>query len=273
MRRKIITFSSLCALSLCFFSYICISLTKKGVIMRIVVLTGAGMSAESGISTFRDNGGLWDRYNVEDVATPEGWARDPKLVTDFYNTRRKELLGTKPCLGHELVAKLEEHHAVTVVTQNVDDLHERAGSTNVIHVHGNLTKVCSTKSPHDPRFVEDYPLTEPIRLGDKAGDGSQLRPYTVLFGERALRMEEAQEAALHADVFVVVGTSLAVMPAADLVRYVYKEVPKFVIDPKEVMACEAVGFEAIRATAGEGMAYLVERIKKGEVNIGIKACN
>lgn len=240
---------------------------------HIVFLTGAGISVESGLTTFRGQDGLWNNKSWRFLASTEGYYKYPQDFLDFYNWRRKKLAEVEPNRAHRLIAELEREYQVTVITQNVDNLHERAGSTNVIHVHGNLTKVCSTKSPHDPRFVEDYPLTEPIRLGDKAGDESQLRPYTVLFGERALRMEEAQEAALHADVFVVVGTSLAVMPAADLVRYVYKEVPKFVIDPKEVMACEAMGFEAIRTTAGEGMAYLVERINKGEVNIGIKACN
>ena len=162
--------------------------------MRIVVLSGAGMSAESGISTFRDNGGLWDQYNVEDVATPEGWMRNPQLVTEFYNVRRKQLLEVKPCLGHELVAKLEDKHAVTVITQNVDNLHERAGSSYIIHLHGELMKVTSSISPNDPRYVKtlDEEHLE-VKIGDLADDRSQLRPFIVWFGESVPEIEKAAE--------------------------------------------------------------------------------
>ena len=262
MRRKIITFSSLCALSLCFFSYICTSLTKKGVIMRIVVLTGAGMSAESGISTFRDNGGLWDRYNVEDVATPEGWARDPKLVTDFYNTRRRELLNTKPCLGHELVAKLEEHHAVTVVTQNVDDLHERAGSSYVIHLHGELMKVTSSFSPNDPRYIKTLdPEHTEVKIGDLAGDGSQLRPFIVWFGEAVPEIDKAAEECMKADMLIVIGTSLNVYPAAGLTRCVQPGTPIYLIDPKPVSWNSDVPVHHIMKGASEGMKELMTLLK------------
>ena len=169
------------------------------------------MSAESGISTFRDNGGLWDRYNVEDVATPEGWMRNPALVTEFYNERRRQLLSAEPCQGHRLVAELERKHDVTVITQNVDDLHERAGSTNVIHLHGELMKVTSSLSPNDPRYVRTLSPDDPeVRMGDKAGDGSQVRPFIVWFGEAVPEIERAALACQEAEVFVIIGTSLNV---------------------------------------------------------------
>ena len=153
--------------------------------MRIVVLTGAGMSAESGLSTFRDSDGLWNNYNVEDVATPEGWARDPKLVTDFYNARRRELLSAKPCEGHRLVAELERKgQQVDVITQNIDNLHEQAGSTHVLHLHGELMKVTSSLAPNDPSQISTLPAGHPgVHIGDLAPDGSQLRPFIVWFGE------------------------------------------------------------------------------------------
>ena len=258
MRRKINIFSSLFALSHRFFSYICVSLTKKGAIMRIVVLTGAGMSAESGISTFRDNGGLWDQYNVEDVATPEGWARDPKLVTEFYNIRRKQLLEVKPCLGHELVAKLEEEHAVTVVTQNVDDLHERAGSSYVIHLHGELMKVTSSRSPNDPRYIKTLDAEHPeVKIGDLADDGSQLRPFIVWFGEAVPEIERAAEECAKADMLIVIGTSLNVYPAAGLTRCVPPGTPIYLIDPKPVAWNSDVPVHHIMKGASEGMKELL----------------
>ena len=178
------------------------------------------MSAESGISTFRDNGGLWEKYNVEDVATPEGWACNPKLVTEFYNTRRRELLNVQPCLGHELVAKLEEKHDVTVVTQNVDDLHERAGSTHVIHLHGELMKVTSSRHPNDPRYIKTLsPDHTEVAMGDCAEDGSQLRPFIVWFGEAVPEIDRAVEACAKAELLIVIGTSLNVYPAAGLTTW------------------------------------------------------
>ena len=203
--------------------------------MRIVVLSGAGMSAESGISTFRDNGGLWDQYNVEDVATPEGWMRNPQLVTDFYNVRREQLLEVKPCLGHELVAKLEDTHAVTVITQNVDNLHERAGSSYIIHLHGELMKVTSSISPNDSRYVKtlDEEHLE-VKIGDLADDGSQLRPFIVWFGESVPEIEKAAEECAKAEMLIVIGTSLNVYPAAGLTRCVAPGTPIYLIDPNPV---------------------------------------
>ena len=225
--------------------------------MRIVVLSGAGMSAESGISTFRDNGGLWDQYNVEDVATPEGWMRNPQLVTEFYNVRRKQLLEVKPCLGHELVAKLEDKHAVTVITQNVDNLHERAGSSYIIHLHGELMKVTSSISPNDPRYVKalDEEHLE-VKIGDLADDGSQLRPFIVWFGESVPEIEKAAEECTKADMLIVIGTSLNVYPAAGLTRCVAPGTPIYLIDPNPVTWNSNEKVHHIVKGASEGMKEL-----------------
>ena len=225
--------------------------------MRIVVLSGAGMSAESGISTFRDNGGLWDQYNVEDVATPEGWMRNPQLVTDFYNVRRKQLLEVEPCLGHELVAKLEDEHAVTVITQNVDNLHERAGSSYIIHLHGELMKVTSSISPNDSRYVKtlDEEHLE-VKIGDLAGDGSQLRPFIVWFGESVPEIEKAAEECAKAEMLIVIGTSLNVYPAAGLTRCVAPGTPIYLIDPNPVTWNSNEKVHHIVKGASEGMKEL-----------------
>ena len=225
--------------------------------MRIVVLSGAGMSAESGISTFRDNGGLWDQYNVEDVATPEGWMRNPQLVTDFYNVRRKQLLEVEPCLGHELVAKLEDEHAVTVITQNVDNLHERAGSSYIIHLHGELMKVTSSISPNDSRYVKT--LNEEhleVKIGDLADDGSQLRPFIVWFGESVPEIEKAAEECAKAEMLIVVGTSLNVYPAAGLTRCVAPGTLIYLIDPNPVTWNSNEKVHHIVKGASEGMKEL-----------------
>ena len=215
------------------------------------------MSAESGISTFRDNGGLWEQYNVEDVATPEGWARDPRLVTDFYNTRRKELLGVKPCRGHELVAKLEERHEVVVVTQNVDDLHERAGSTHVIHLHGELMKVTSSLSPNDPRYIRTLdPEHLEVKMGDLAADGSQLRPFIVWFGEPVPEIGRAAEECMKADMLIVIGTSLNVYPAAGLTRCAQPGTTVYLIDPKPVQWNSDEAVHHIMKGASDGMEEL-----------------
>ena len=178
---------------------------------NLVILTGAGMSAESGISTFRDAGGLWDKYPVEQVATPEGYAANPQLVTEFYNERRKQLLDVKPNRGHELVAELEKHFHVTVITQNVDNLHERAGSTEVIHLHGELTKVTSSWQPNNPKYIRELKPEEfEVKIGDKAADGSQLRPFIVWFGEAVPKIETAIDYCEKADIFLIIGTSLNV---------------------------------------------------------------
>lgn len=195
---------------------------------KLVVLTGAGISAESGIATFRDAGGLWEGHRVEDVATPEGWMKNPALVLEFYNQRRKKALEVKPNRGHEILAELEQYFEVTVVTQNVDDLHERAGSTHIIHLHGSLFESRSTADENLVYRIQGWALN----LGDRCEKGSQLRPNIVWFGEMVPMMEVAAQYAAQADIFLVVGTSMVVYPAAGLIHYVPIESPKFVIDPK-----------------------------------------
>jgi NAD-dependent deacetylase len=195
---------------------------------KLVVLSGAGISAESGIPTFRDSNGLWEGFRVEDVASPEGWYKDPVVVLDFYNQRRKKALEVMPNRGHEILAELENYFDVTVVTQNVDNLHERAGSTKVIHLHGSLFESRSTK---DERLV--YPIEGwELNIGDLCEKGSQLRPNIVWFGEMVPLMEVAADYARKADIFLVVGTSMAVYPAAGLINYVPYESMKYVVDPK-----------------------------------------
>ena len=195
---------------------------------NLVILTGAGMSAESGISTFRDAGGLWDQYPVEQVATPEGYVANPQLVIQFYNERRKQLLQVKPNRGHELVAELEKYFNVTVITQNVDNLHERAGSSHVIHLHGELTKVTSTLQPNNPNYIKELKPEEfEVKIGDLAADGSQFRPFIVWFGESVPMIEKAIEYVETADVFLIIGTSLNVYPAAGLLNYVPRDVPVY----------------------------------------------
>ena len=224
---------------------------------NLVVLTGAGMSAESGISTFRDSGGLWDRYPVEQVATPEGYAANPRLVIDFYNERRKQLLEVKPNRGHELLAELEQEFQVTVITQNVDNLHEKAGSTNVIHLHGELTKVCSSCNPDDPRYQRELPEDDcEVRPGTLSGDGSLERPFIVFFGESVPMISVAAEAAEQADIFVIIGTSLNVYPAAGLIHYVRPSVPVYLIDPEPSMGVGRQQFTHIQCGASEGMRKL-----------------
>ena len=216
------------------------------------------MSAESGISTFRDSGGLWEQHRVEDVATIEGYIRNPKLVLDFYNERRRQLLTVKPCRGHELVAELEKNFDVTVVTQNVDDLHERAGSTKVIHLHGELMKATSSNSPNDPRQIVTLDADHvDIHIGDKAADGSQLRPFIVWFGEAVPEIERAAEETSKADIFVVIGTSLNVYPAAGLIQFAPPEAPIYLIDPKDVPWNSVHRFRHIKKGATEGMEELI----------------
>ncbi len=229
---------------------------------KVVILTGAGMSAESGISTFRDAGGLWEQYPVEQVATPEGYEANPKLVIDFYNARRKQLLEVMPNEGHELVASLEKMFDVTVITQNVDNLHERAGSSNVLHLHGELTKVCSSFNPNDPRYIiELQPDNYEVKIGDKAGDGSQLRPYIVWFGEAVPNMTKAVDYASKADIFIIIGTSLNVYPAAGLIHYVPNKARIFLIDPKPVNVNRNIDITVINKGASEGMRELTEILK------------
>ncbi|CAN5454936.1 NAD-dependent deacylase [soil metagenome] len=218
---------------------------------RLVALTGAGISAESGIPTFRDSGGLWEGYRVEDVATPDGWRKDKLLVLDFYNQRRKKALEVKPNRGHEILAELEKDFDVTIVTQNVDNLHERAGSSKVIHLHGSLFE---SRSTLDESLI--YPINGwELKIGDKCEKGSQLRPNIVWFGEAVPLMEVAAEVASLADIFLVVGTSMAVYPAAGLIDYVDKNVPKFIVDPKvpELRNSPNLFFIAEKASVGMEM--------------------
>lgn len=225
---------------------------------KIVVLTGAGMSAESGISTFRDSGGLWDQYRVDDVATPEGYERDPQLVLDFYNMQRQNLLKAEPNEGHRLVAALEEKYKVVVVTQNIDNLHERAGSTRVIHLHGELMKATSSWNPNDSRQIITLPADDPvIELGDRAADGSQLRPFIVWFGESVPNIEPAADECETADIFLIIGTSLNVYPAAGLLNYVPASAEVYLIDPKPVDVHSRRHVHVIQKGASEGMKELV----------------
>lgn len=230
---------------------------------NLVVLTGAGMSAESGISTFRDSDGLWERYPVEQVATPEGYAANPKLVIDFYNERRKQLLEVKPNRGHELLAELEQNFNVTIITQNVDNLHERAGSTHVVHLHGELTKVTSSYQPNNPDYIKELkPEQYEVKMGDTAEDGSQLRPFIVWFGEAVPMIETAVHYTEQADIFVIIGTSLNVYPAAGLLNYVPYGVPVYLIDPKEVKINSGRQVNVIRKGASEGVYELKKILLK-----------
>lgn len=223
---------------------------------KLVVLTGAGISAESGIKTFRDSGGLWENHRIEDVATPEAWQRNPKLVLDFYNERRKQAIDSKPNDAHKVLVELEDYFEVTIITQNVDNLHEAAGSTNVVHLHGELFKSRSTKNQE---LIYDVKGTE-VNLGDKCELGSQLRPNIVWFGEEVPMMTVAVEIAAQADFFVVIGTSLAVYPAAGLIHYFRPTKPVFIIDPvmPEVSLKKNMSF--IQEKASLGAQMLKERL-------------
>ena len=225
---------------------------------KLVILTGAGMSAESGISTFRDSDGLWEKYRVEDVATPEGFAANPELVLDFYNQRRKELLQTKPNAGHFGLAALEKDFDVRIITQNIDNLHERAGSSKIIHLHGELMKAWPV---NDLNTTYDISPERPeIHLGDKDSHGNQLRPFIVWFGEPVPMIDPAIKEVESCDIFVIIGTSLNVYPAAGLLNYVRRRQPIFLIDPKEVKTYRN-DIEFIRYGASEGVKILSEKLK------------
>jgi len=220
---------------------------------RLVILSGAGMSAESGISTFRDTNGLWNNYKVEEVATPEGFAQNPQLVLDFYNQRRKELLTVEPNPGHYGLAALEKDFDVAIITQNVDNLHERAGSSRVLHLHGELMKSCSVHNLNKPYDISpDHPE---IHLGDTDANGEQLRPFIVWFGEAVPMIEPAVKIVESADIFVVIGTSLNVYPAAGLLNYVKRGIPVYLIDPNEVQTYRN-DIHVIKAGASEGVKLL-----------------
>ena len=230
---------------------------------KLVILSGAGISAESGISTFRDAGGLWDKYPVMQVASIEGYEANPELVINFYNERRKQLLDVKPNQGHILCAELEKYFDVTVVTQNVDNLHERAGSHHIIHLHGELTKVCSSYNPNDPRYIKELKPEEfEVKMGDKAGDGSQLRPFIVWFGEAVPEIETAIRYVEKADIFVIIGTSMNVYPAASLLYYVPSNADVYLIDPKDVNINTRRPITHIKKGASEGMKELLEKLTR-----------
>lgn len=225
---------------------------------RLVILTGAGMSAESGIATFRDSGGLWDKYPVEQVATPEAFHANPKLVLEFYNIRRRELLNTKPNAGHYGLAELEKDFDIDIITQNIDNLHEQAGSSRVIHLHGELMK---SRSTGDELAVYDINPEEPdLHIGDKCEKGFQLRPHIVWFGEMVPMMVEAEAIARKADIFVIIGTSMNVYPAAGLLHDVKANVPVYLIDPKDV-STNRRDIHHIKKGASEGVEELKILIK------------
>jgi len=222
---------------------------------KVVVVTGAGISAESGLKTFRDSGGLWEGYNVYDVATPEAWKRDPDMVQHFYNERRKSVLEAKPNAAHYALVKLEEKFQVTIVTQNIDDLHERAGSSRIIHLHGLITK---SQSDRNPKLTYDIPGSE-LKMGELCELGSQLRPHVVWFGEAVPMIENAAKECYEADIFIVIGTSLQVYPAAGLIDLVPAKAKKILVDPR-AMEISAKNIEMIPENAAAAVPELVERL-------------
>lgn len=225
---------------------------------KIVVFSGAGMSAESGIKTFRDTGGLWEEYRIEDVATFEAWLKNQDLVLDFYNQRRKQVMEAQPNEAHYLVAELQKHFDVQVITQNIDDLHERAGSKNVLHLHGEIMKGRSTVK-HE--LVYDLKHWE-IKTGDVCEVGSQIRPHIVWFGEAVPEMDKATELAEKADIFITIGTSLNVYPAANLIHVIEGHIPKFLVDPGDFNLDYIKNLTIIKSTAVEGMKVLSEKLNE-----------
>lgn len=223
---------------------------------RVVVFTGAGMSAESGISTFRDSGGLWEKYDIREVATPEAFHANPKLVIDFYNARRKQVLEAKPNEAHKALVKLQEKFNVQIITQNIDDLHERAGSANVMHLHGEIRKVRSTRFPE---LVYELENAEQ-KYDDVCERGFPLRPHIVWFGEMVPMMELAVEHVASADTFIIIGTSLEVYPAASLIHYAGSSIPKFYIDPNARTVDKLTNLNIITEKAGTGVPKLVEQL-------------
>lgn len=226
----------------------------------IAVLTGAGISAESGISTFRDSGGLWNNYDIEEVATPQAWQRNPDLVLDFYNQRRKQLYEVDPNAAHYALAELEKAFKVKIITQNVDDLHERAGSTNVLHLHGELKKV---RSSIDSSMIYELDGWE-LKKGDKCEKGSQLRPHVVWFGEPVPMIEPAAEISAEADIYLIVGTSLNVYPAAGLIHYAKDGIPVYLIDPKAEPVSGIRNLTVMQEKAGEAVPRLVKKMISNE---------
>ena len=227
---------------------------------HIVFLTGAGISSESGLSTFRGDDGMWANEEWKYLASSEALYNDTQKSLDFYNQLRRKVAEAEPNAAHRMIAELEKEHEVTVITQNVDNLHERAGSTHVIHLHGELSKVCSMNNR--TTCVKEYPLMTPIKIGDKAEDGSQLRPYVVMFGEYVDSRGVDTDYIRNADIFVVVGTSLKVYPAAGFIKIAHPEIPKIVIDRGEMDTCIQLGFTHFKTTAIKGMEQLMDAFKE-----------
>lgn len=225
---------------------------------KLVALTGAGISAESGLRTFRDGDGLWESYRIEEVATPEAWLANKEQVLRFYNERRRQVLQAMPNAAHQGIAALEEIYDVTVITQNIDDLHERAGSRKVLHLHGEILKM---RSERNELLIQE--IRSDIQLGDLAADGAQLRPHVVWFGEAVPQIEVAIPYLEQADIFVLVGSSLAVYPAAGLVDYVAERVPRYIIDPHVPPLPSRGNFQLIAQPATTGVAYLTELLERG----------
>lgn len=221
---------------------------------KMVILTGAGMSAESGIKTFREMGGIWEQYDVTEVASPEGWHKHPQVVLDFYNQRRKQLFESKPNAGHYGLVELEKRFEVQIITQNVDDLHERAGSSKILHLHGELKKVRSTADASLIYEMDHWKL----KLGDTCEKGAQLRPHIVWFGEMVTAIEEAIPLAASAAIFVVIGTSLNVYPAASLLNYIPPHIPIYLIDPAEPAFRPSEQITHIKETASKGVQTLTQ---------------
>jgi NAD-dependent deacetylase len=223
---------------------------------QIVVITGAGISAESGLSTFRDAGGLWEGYDINEVASIEGWRSDPERVLEFYNLRRKQAYEAEPNLAHKALVQLQEHYEVQIITQNIDELHEKAGSKDVLHLHGQVSKAKSS-------LVNDHIVDighQPIQIGDKAADGSQLRPHVVWFGELVPNLNIAAEITSKADILIVIGTSLAVYPAAGLIDCAKQSIDKYIIDPSEPKFHDIYGWHHIKEKAGSGTPKLVNKL-------------
>lgn len=233
-------------------TFLILGMPKK----KLVVLTGAGISAESGLKTFRDSDGLWEGYNIEDVATPRAWRKDPQLVLDFYNFRRKNVLDAQPNAAHYGLAALQTDFDVTIITQNIDDLHERAGSANILHLHGEILKMRSERNEY---LI--YDIKDDIKLGDMAEDGFQLRPHIVWFEEPVPKIEEAIPIVNAADIFAVVGTSLVVYPAAGLVNYTRQGIPVYLIDKKIPPLRSKENLTILEMPATEGVAKMAALIK------------
>lgn len=229
---------------------------------NLIVLSGAGISAESGLGTFRDTGGLWEQYRIEEVATPEAWKRNPKLVTEFYNMRRKQAYEAKPNNAHKIIAKLEHKFNVHVITQNIDDLHERAGSSSVLHLHGEISKVKSSGPNAEKKYYKQEHWE--VKIGDLCPEGYQLRPHVVWFGEAVPAMEEAFKIVTEADLFLVIGTSLNVYPAANLIYDIPANVDCYLIDPENVVVPS--NFYHIKEKASKGMDAFLSIINQSVYN-------